>query len=85
MKRRNFLQQFGAIAGAATVTGRSALAASEPVGDLKGKAWGFGPIVQYSREYSGTPVTMGLKVQKVMQHRNRTDDDSVYFNVVVSF
>ena len=38
MKRRNFLQQFGAIAGTATVTGRSALSATEPVGDLKGKA-----------------------------------------------
>lgn len=38
MKRRNFLQQLGTIAGGATVTGQSALAESKPVGPPKGKA-----------------------------------------------
>ena len=55
------------------------------LGNLKGKGWGLGPIVQYSREYWGVPVTAALRGQKVMQHRNRTDDDSVMFNFFVSF
>lgn len=55
------------------------------VGDLKGKAWGLGPIVQYSSEIGRVPVTGALRFQKVMQHRNRTDDDSVMFNFFVSF
>jgi len=55
------------------------------LGDLKGKSWGIGPIIQYSREYWGTPVTAALRVQKVMQHRKRTDDDSIMFNFIMSF
>jgi hypothetical protein len=55
------------------------------VGNLKGKGWGLGPIVQYSSEIGSVPVTGALRVQKVMQHRNRTDDDSVMFNFIASF
>ncbi len=55
------------------------------LGSLKGRAWGFGPIVQYSDEIWDFPVTAALRAQKVMQHRRRTDDTSVMFNFFVSF
>ncbi len=55
------------------------------MGNLKGKGWGLGPIVQYSREIGGLPVTAASRAQKLMQHRNRTDDDSAMFNFFLSF
>jgi len=55
------------------------------LGNLKGKAWGIGPIVQYSSEIGDVPVTAALRFQKVLQHRKRTDDDSFMFNLVASF
>ena len=55
------------------------------VGDLKGKSWGFGPAIQYSSEVFGVPVTGAVRYQKVMQHRNRLDDDSFFFQLVVNF
>ncbi len=55
------------------------------VGNLKGRAWGVGPIVQYGTEIGEMPVMAALRVQKVLQHRDRTDDDSVMFNFAVSF
>ncbi len=55
------------------------------VGSLKGRGWGLGPIVQYSSEIGGVPVTGALRYQKVLQHRNRTDDDSFMFNFIASF
>ena len=61
-------------------SGRSAV-----LGNLQGRAWGIGPIVQYSDEIGGVPVTAALRFQGVLQHRDRTDDDSVMFNFFVSF
>ena len=58
---------------------------AQQTGDLKGKAWGIGPIVQYSREIAGIPTTAAFRWQRVPQHRNRVDDDSFMFTVAFSF
>jgi hypothetical protein len=43
-------------------------------GNLKGKAWGIGPMLQYSGEVLGVPVSSTVRYQKVFQHMNRTID-----------
>lgn len=55
------------------------------LGSLKGKGWGVGPIVQYSGKIGDVPATAILRYQKVQQDKNRTDDDSLMFNFVLSF
>jgi hypothetical protein len=54
-------------------------------GNLKGRAWGIGPMLQYSGEVLGVPASATVRYQKVFQHYNRTDDDSIWFQVAVSF
>ena len=58
---------------------------AQQTGDLKGKAWGIGPVVQYSREIAGIPTTAAFRWQRVPQHRNRVDDDSFMFTIAFSF
>ncbi len=65
------------------VTGDSGRGAT--LGDFKGKAWGIGPLVQYSSEIAGVPITGALRYQRVFQHRNRIDDTAAMLHLSVSF
>jgi hypothetical protein len=54
-------------------------------GDLIGRSWGLGPMIQYGREIFGFPVSAAVRYMKVFQHTNRVDDDSFIFQLGVSF
>ncbi len=58
---------------------------AQATGNLKGKAWGIGPVVQYSGELFGVPFSTAIRYQKVPQHRNRVDDDGFFFQAAFSF
>jgi hypothetical protein len=53
-------------------------------GNLKGRAYGLGPAIRYSRELFGVPLSLGFRYQKVLQDHNRVDDDSFWLDFAVT-
>ncbi len=79
---------FGLTAGIAgyfvtQVTGDSGQGAV--LGDFQGRSWGIGPMIQYSRLVYGLPFSLAARYQKTMLHRNRVDDDSLWFQATIGY